>query len=103
MVSDLNTFFSHKGCKIAAQFIFFIFDEFCLSSRIVLGIGATIRIGREMLCLPYAGFLIQEKAIFKKKKKQSKTDFLGDGFPKSTNIVIGTYFYTDIYLLLTSI
>ena len=22
------------------------------------GIGATIRIGREMLCLPYAGFLI---------------------------------------------
>ena len=23
----------------------------------VCGIGATIRIGREMLCLPYAGFL----------------------------------------------
>ena len=23
------------------------------------GIGATIRIGREMLCLPYAGFLIE--------------------------------------------
>ena len=22
------------------------------------GIGATIRIGREMLCLPYAGFLV---------------------------------------------
>ena len=23
------------------------------------GIGATIRIGREMLCLPYAGFFVQ--------------------------------------------
>ena len=25
------------------------------------GIGATIRIGREMLCLPYAGFFKEEK------------------------------------------
>ena len=27
------------------------------------GIGATIRIGREMLCLPYAGFLIERFAF----------------------------------------
>ena len=28
------------------------------------GIGATIRIGREMLCLPYAGFfLVEEKKL----------------------------------------
>ena len=34
----------------------FFFCEFCLTSRI-FGIGATICIGREMLCLPYVGFL----------------------------------------------
>ena len=27
------------------------------------GIGATIRIGREMLCLPYAGFLVIENVL----------------------------------------
>ena len=44
MVSDLK-FFAHKGCKIVAQDFF--------------GIGATIRIGREILCLPYAGLFLQ--------------------------------------------
>ena len=29
----------------------------------IYGIGATIRIGREMFCLPYAGFLKQVKII----------------------------------------
>ena len=28
------------------------------------GIGATIRIGREMLCLPYAGFKKKKKNLF---------------------------------------
>ena len=28
------------------------------------GIGATIRIGREMLCLPYAGFLKNRQFIY---------------------------------------
>ena len=45
--------FAHKGCKIAAQKknlqILPCYQDFC-------GIGATIRIGREILCLPYAGF-----------------------------------------------
>ena len=42
------------------------------------GIGATIRIGREMLCLPYAGFLKNSSKYYtvthftmrKKKKKK---------------------------------
>ena len=29
----------------------------CILGPPYCGIGATIRIGREMLCLPYAGFL----------------------------------------------
>ena len=45
-------------------------EFFCFSKKIGFwgilgspsyGIGATIRIGREMLCLPYAGFLKKEK------------------------------------------
>ena len=32
---------------------------FCILGPPYCGIGATIRIGREMLCLPYAGFLIR--------------------------------------------
>ena len=44
-------------------------DFFCFSKKIGFlgilgppncGIGATIRIGREMLCLPYAGFLVAD-------------------------------------------
>ena len=33
-----------------------IFDKFCAYYQDFFGIGATIRIGGEMLCLPYAGF-----------------------------------------------
>ena len=33
------------------------------------GIGATIRIGREMLCLPYAGFFLRIFFFFVKKLK----------------------------------
>ena len=56
MVSDFKIF-AHKGCKIAAQ------KKVCFSANFALlaglfGIGATIRIGQEMLCLPYMGFLI---------------------------------------------
>ena len=56
MVSDLKTS-AYKGCKITAQKNV-IFGEFCLTSRIFVGIGATIRIGREMLCLPYVEFFL---------------------------------------------
>ena len=38
-------------------FIFFFF-QFCLTGRIIFVISATIRISREMLCLPYAGFFV---------------------------------------------
>ena len=47
--------FAHKGYKIAAQKSL-IFDKFCFTSRIFFCIGATMRIGQEMICLPYAGF-----------------------------------------------
>ena len=42
--------------------IFSVFQKnrvFGYSWSTLYGIGATIRIGREMLCLPYAGFLIE--------------------------------------------
>ena len=49
--------FLWKWSKTAAQKKVFFF-WFCLGPP-SYGIGATIRIGREMLCLPYAGFLIE--------------------------------------------
>ena len=53
VVSDLKTF-AYKGCKIAAP------KKVCFLANFgyqdFFGINATIRIGREMLCLPYAGF-----------------------------------------------
>ena len=55
-ISDLKTF-AFKGCKMAAQKKF-VFVELCLTSRIFFGIVATIRIGREMLCLAYAEFFL---------------------------------------------
>ena len=47
MVSHLKTF-ACKGCKIAAQKKFFLAN---------FALIATIRIGREIQCLPSAGFL----------------------------------------------
>ena len=56
MVSDLKTF-AHKGGKIAAQKKFVLFlANFALLAGF-FGISATIGIGQEMLCLPYAEFL----------------------------------------------
>ena len=52
-------YFVHKGYKITA-YKSWIFDKFCLTSRIFFGIGATIRIGREMLCLLFEGFFFTE-------------------------------------------
>ena len=37
------------------------------------GIGATIRIGREMLCLPYAGFFQKQFVLVTNKRIQKKT------------------------------
>ena len=64
MFSDLKTF-AHKGGKIAAQKKFVLFSaNFALLAGF-FGISATFRIGREMLCLPYAGFF--NEAVFKTK------------------------------------
>ena len=59
MVSDLNIFV-WKLSKIAAQKKFVFYAGFLgILGLPYCGIGATIRIGREMLCLPYAGFLLK--------------------------------------------
>ena len=47
------------------------------------GIGATIRIGREILCLPYAGFLDQNIAIEK-------------SYPPNLKICVDFHTYLDI-------
>ena len=39
-------------------FSFFLFRFLGILGPPYCGIGATIRIGREMLCLPYVGFLL---------------------------------------------
>ena len=59
MVSDLKTF-AYKECKFAIQKKVSFSANFALLSGFFC-IGTTIRIGRigrEMLCLPYAGFFI---------------------------------------------
>ena len=55
VVSDLKTF-TYKGCKMAQQKKSFLANFALLTLTGFFGIGATIRINREMLCLPYAGF-----------------------------------------------
>ena len=50
VVSDLKTF-AYKGCKIVVQKKLFFLTNFALITGF-FGIDATIRIGREMFCLP---------------------------------------------------
>ena len=40
------------------------------------GIGATIRIGREMLCLPYAGFLLDLLDFMKSGDRQLRITYI---------------------------
>ena len=47
--------FGYKGCQIVTQICKSFFGKFALPAGF-FAIGATIRIGRGMLCLPYAGF-----------------------------------------------
>ena len=54
--------FAYEGCEIAAQKNVF-FGKFCLTCMIFC-IGATIRIGRDVLCLPYAGFFTWGPVIY---------------------------------------
>jgi hypothetical protein len=54
--SNIWTFLFRSDLKAPRKKKFF-FCWFCLGPP-SYGIGATIRIGREMLCLPYAGFLL---------------------------------------------
>ena len=56
MVLHLNIFV-WKWSKVAAQFFFVFLCWFCLGPP-SYGIGTTIRIRRERLCLPYAGFFL---------------------------------------------
>ena len=56
VVSDMKTF-AYKWCKYAAQKKFF-FWRILPYQQDFLGIRATISIGREMLCLPFAGFFL---------------------------------------------
>ena len=56
--SNIWTFLFGSGLKSPRNFIYF-FCWVCLGPP-SNGIRATIRIGREMLCLPYAGFFIYE-------------------------------------------
>jgi hypothetical protein len=53
--SNIWTFLFGSGLKFPCKKKVFFFCWFCLGPP-SYGIGATIRIGREMLCLPYAGF-----------------------------------------------
>ena len=55
---NISTFLFGSGLKSPHNF-FFYFCWFCLGPP-SYGIGATIRIGREMLCLPYAGFFTKD-------------------------------------------
>ena len=94
MVSHLKTV-THKGCKIAAQKKF-VFERILqgsggyttrirrlynkdqeVISRIFFGTGATIRIGREMFCLPYAWLLGLKSQIMTLSKFFWKSYFLG--------------------------
>ena len=45
-----------KGVKLPHKKSLFL-GKFCLTEQNFFGIGATIYIGREILCLPYVGFL----------------------------------------------
>ena len=55
VISDLKTF-TNKGCKIAAQKKL-VFGKNFLCGQDFFGIGATIHIGGEILCVPYARFV----------------------------------------------
>ena len=50
-------------------FIFVFLSGFGILGPPYYGIGATIRIGRDMLCLPYAGFLDMQNPWGKKMEK----------------------------------
>ena len=71
MVSHLKTF-AHKGCKIATQKKISFLANFALLAGF-FGIGATIRIDREILCLPYVGFLNPQSPILKTPVPNSKS------------------------------
>ena len=55
MVSDFKTF-AQKGCKIAAQEKVSFFWQILPYYQDFFSIRATICIGQEIQCLPYAGF-----------------------------------------------
>ena len=46
-----------------------VFVKLCPTSRIFFGMDATIRIGREILCLMYAGFFLVQQELLGLKVK----------------------------------
>ena len=58
IIESLQKTFAYKGCKITAQKNLLFSANFALIADFFFGIGATIRIGQELLCLPYAGFFL---------------------------------------------
>ena len=63
MVSDLKKL-AYKGCKIARQNCF-VFQRILSYYTNFFGIGATIRIGKEKLCLPCAGLFFFTLWVFR--------------------------------------
>ena len=56
IIEPLQKTFAYKGCKISAHNYFFFLLILPKYQKFFFYIGATIRIGQDMLYLPYAGF-----------------------------------------------
>ena len=56
IIEPLQKTLAYKGCKITVEKKLVFSANFALVAGF-FGIGAIIRIGQKMLCLPYAGFL----------------------------------------------
>ena len=56
-IANLQTFFFLNFFRFGFFSVFNFFFVLCIHGSPYCGIGATIRIGREIRCLPYAGFL----------------------------------------------
>ena len=63
IIQHIQKNFAYKWCKITAKkkFVFLVILPY---QQDFFGIGATIRIGQAMLCLPYAGFSFRDFKFF---------------------------------------
>ena len=58
IIEPLQKIFAYKGVQITAHFVLVFFLWILPYLQDFFGIGATIRIGWELICLTYAGFLL---------------------------------------------